>query len=140
MSMFGDKIKKNYKPINSIVMPRTQKLIHNGNEIFYMDFSNVTNVEEIKGIIDESKRFIRVQPVGSLKTLTYMQGMHFSNDIKDLFNDFIKGNKPYVKAGAVVGLSGLQQIVYNGLMKLTGRDIKSFSTIDAAKDWLVGKN
>ena len=121
-------------------MPRTQQLNHDGTEIYYMDFSNVTNLDEIKGIINESKKFIRVQPLGTVVTLTNMQGMHFSNEIKDLFNDFIKGNKPYVKAGAVVGLSGLQQIVYNGLMKMTGRDIKSFSSIDEAKVWLIGRN
>ena len=66
--------------------------------------------------------------------------MHFSNEIKDLFSDFIKGNKPYVKASAVVGLSGLQQILYNGLMKITGRDIKSFNSLQTAKDWLTEKN
>lgn len=56
------------------------------------------------------------------------------------FQDFVKGNKPYVKASAVVGLSGLQQIVYNGIMKITGREIKSFSTLAEAKDWLAARN
>jgi hypothetical protein len=66
--------------------------------------------------------------------------MHFNNEIKELFQNFIKGNKPYVKAGAVIGLNGLQQIIYNGLMKLTGREIKSFASFESAKDWLVGKS
>jgi len=37
-------------------------------------------------------------------------------------------------------LSGLQRIVYNGIMKITGRDIRSFETIEIAKDWLVSKD
>ena len=105
-----------------------------------MDFTNLNNVQEIKSLINESVAHIRKQPQNSLLTLTNIEGMHFSNEIKDLFGDFIKGNKPYVKAGAVVGLSGLQQILYNGLMKITGRDIKSFGSINEAKDWLVSKN
>ena len=121
-------------------MPRTQQIFHSGKKIFYMDFTNLTNAQEINGVINESVKHIRSQPFGSTLTLTDLNGMHFSNEIKDLFSDFIKGNKPYVKAGAVVGLNGLQQILYNGLMKITGRDIKSFSNSQSAKDWLVGFN
>lgn len=121
-------------------MPRTQQIFHGGKKIFHMDFSNLNNVQDIKGVISESIKHIRSQSSGSTLTLTDINGMHFSNEIKDLFSDFIKGNKPYVKAGAVIGLSGLQQILYNGLMKITGRDIKSFSNIQSAKDWLVKMN
>ncbi len=121
-------------------MPRTQQILHGGKKIFHMDFTNLTNVQDIKGVINESVKHIRSQPANSTLTLTDINGMHFSNEIKDLFSDFIKGNKPYVKAGAVVGLNGLQQILYNGLMKITGRDIKSFSSIQTAKDWLAERN
>jgi hypothetical protein len=121
-------------------MAKPQHLVHNRKPIFHMDFSNLKNTVEIKSLINESIRFIRVQPPTSLLTLTNIQGMHFSNEIKELFTDFVKGNKPYVKAGAVIGMSGMQQIVYNGLMKITGRDIKAFSTAEEAKNWLVGKN
>jgi len=121
-------------------MARTQQINHNGKVIFQMDFSNLSKPEEIKNVIEESISFIRRQPKESLLTLTLINDMHFSNEIKDLFNDFIKGNKPFVKTGAVVGLSGLQNIVYNGLMKVTGRDIRSFNNELAAKDWLVRGN
>jgi len=121
-------------------MPRTQQIIHKGKTIFFMDFSSIRNVQEIKSVISESIAHIRTKPSNSLLTLTHIKDMHFSSEIKELFSDFIKGNKPYVKSGAVVGLNGLQQIVYNGLMKITGRDIKSFSNLDSAKDWLAEKN
>lgn len=121
-------------------MPSTQQIIHKGREIFYMDFTNLKNVQEINGVIGESIKFIRTKPASSLYCLTNISGMHFNNEIKDIFQDFVKGNKPFIKSSAVVGLSPLQQIVYNGLMKITGRDIKSFSTIDQAKEWLVGRN
>jgi len=121
-------------------MSRTQQIIHKGKLIFQMDFSNLKNVHEINGVISESINHIRTKPLGSLYCLTNIKEMHFSNEIKDLFQNFVKGNKPYVKASAVVGLNGLQQIVYNGLMKITGRDIKSFSTMEEGKDWLATKS
>ena len=120
-------------------MPNYQIINHKGKTIFHMDFSNLKNIEDINNIISDSATHIRNQSAKSLLTLTKINGMHFSSEIKELFSHFIKGNKPYVKAGAVVGLSGLQQIVYNGLMKVTGRDIKSFSTVENAKDWLAEK-
>lgn len=121
-------------------MARTQQVIHNRKIIFQMDFSNLNNSKEIKDLISESVRHIRAQPQVSVLTLTNIEGMHFSNEIKDLFNEFIKGNKPYVKAGAVIGLSGLQQILYNSLMKVTGRDIKAFRSAEDAKNWLSNNN
>jgi hypothetical protein len=121
-------------------MARTQEITHNGKKIFFMDFSNLNNVKDINGVISESVNNIRNKPMSSLYCLTNISGMHFSSEIKELFQNFVKGNKPYVKASAVVGLNGLQQIIYNGMMKITGRDIKSFSTIDQAKAWLAGMN
>jgi hypothetical protein len=121
-------------------MARTQQIIHKGKTIFHMDFSNISSVHEINSVINEGINHIRKQPMGSVLTLTNISGMHFNSEIKDLFQIFIKGNKPFVKSGAVVGLSGLQQLVYNGLMKITGRDIKSFNSITEAKDWLAMRN
>ncbi len=121
-------------------MSRIQKVSHKGISIYRMDFSNISSVDEIRDIMTESAIYIRNQPKGSVFTLTNIAGMHFSSEIKDLFGEFIKGNKPYVKAGAVVGVSGLQQILYNGLMKVTGRDIRSFSDDLTAREWLVGTN
>jgi len=119
-------------------MSRTQLINHKGKVIHQIDFSNLTQVPEIKEVVNESASYIRSQPIGSVLTLTKIIDMHFSNEIRDIFDTFMKGNKPYVKGGAVVGLNGLQQIVYNGLMKITGRDIKSFSSESIAKDWLAG--
>jgi hypothetical protein len=105
-----------------------------------MDFSNIREVSEIKQLIDKSVEYIRSQPNSSLLTLTNIEGMHFNSEIKNMFSDFVSGNKPHVKTGAVIGLNGLQRIVYNGLMKITGRDIRSFDNINVAKDWLSTRN
>lgn len=121
-------------------MDRAKEITHKGKKIFFMDFSNITTIEEITKIIEYSANYIRTKPVASLYTLTTIENMRFNNDIKDKFTEFVKGNKPYVKAGSVVGISGLQTFVYNAIMKITGRNLKAMGSLDQAKDWLASQN
>jgi hypothetical protein len=65
--------------------------------------------------------------------------MHFNNDVKEIFAAFAKGNKDYIKASAVIGVSGLRQFMFNNIMKISGRDVKSFNDPNAAKDWLLNQ-
>jgi len=48
-------------------------------------------------------------------------------------------NKPYVVAAAVVGVTGLKQIIYNAVMKFSGRKLTAFDSLAEAKDWLTGR-
>jgi hypothetical protein len=121
-------------------MKKTQIIIHQGKNVFYMDFSKLNTVEEIRTVMNDAKEFIYKQPLSTVFALSNIDGMHFNNQIKDLFAEFVKENKPYIKASALIGMNGLKQIVFNGLMRITGRDIKSFSTIDEAKNWLISQN
>jgi hypothetical protein len=116
-----------------------QKISHEGQTIFYLDFSNLKFEEDILKQINECTQEIRKQPYNSLITLTNVSGMQYNKSIMDSFSDFISGNKPYVKTGAVFGLTGLSHYVYNGLMKVTGRDVRSFKLEIEAKDFLIGK-
>jgi len=120
-------------------MKEPEMIIHKGKSVYCMDFTDLKDETEIKRIIDTSAEFIRSRPLKSVLSLTDLHGMHFNSTIKDLFSTFISGNKPHIKASAVVGLSGLQRIIYNGIMKITGRDIRSFDNINVAKDWLISK-
>jgi len=118
-------------------MLRTQVIDFQGKKIFYMDFTNLKSVDEIQDVMNEAKSYIFKQPPSSILALTNIEGMHFNNHIRDVFSEFVKLNKPYIKHSAVVGVEGLKQILYNGIMKLTGRDVKAFSTLSIAKSWLI---
>ncbi len=118
-------------------MRKPELVNYKEKSIFYMDFSGLRNTEEITALLNQSKEYIRSQPERSLLVLTNIEGMHFNNEVKTMFSDFVSGNKPYVKASAVYGISGLQRIIYNGVMRITGRDIRSFDTLSLGKEWLV---
>ena len=118
-------------------MSRAKTVNHNGSNILHMDFSNTKNEDEINTIIEESKNIIRSKPSGSLLAVTNMSNMYFSKAVANNFTAFIKGNKPYMKKSSVYGLSGLASIVFNGIMKITRRDIRSFENEVDAKDFLI---
>jgi hypothetical protein len=121
-------------------MERVQIIVHQGKKILYSDFSNLQFVEDVSEVMKEVKKYVHVQPKNSIYSLISVEGTHFNNEIRDMFAEVAKSNKPFVKISAIVGISGLKQIMYKAIMKLTGRDDKCFSNIEQAKDWLVKQN
>lgn len=119
---------------------RTPRMIEYKHiQIVYIDFSNLRKPEEIYSEMEIAFAFIRKYPPKSLYTLTNISGMHFNNEIFNRFTTYAKGNTPYVKAGAVVGMAGMMQIFYNSFTRITSRDIKAFSSEIEAKEYLSGK-
>ncbi|OQY02031.1 MAG: hypothetical protein B6I20_07345 [Bacteroidetes bacterium 4572_117] len=118
-------------------MGKTKTINYMGKAIFVMDFSNTKTLQEINIIIEESKKHIHSKPKGSLLAITNMTNMHFSKEIADVFTSFVKSNKPYINKSSVYGMSSLARVVFNGIMKITGRDIRSFDSELNAKNFLV---
>ncbi|MBN1925502.1 MAG: hypothetical protein JW798_06690 [Prolixibacteraceae bacterium] len=114
-------------------------IYYNQKRIIYIDFSNIKKTEEIYALMEEAKRFIAVNLPKSVLTLTNLTGMHFNNEVFNRFTAYVKVNAPYVKASAVVGMNGMMQIFYNSFTRITGRDVKAFSTEYEAKKYLAEK-
>lgn len=121
-------------------MNRCYFIDHKGIRIFYIDFTNLRTEKEIEDVIIESKNLIRSSSKKSMINLANIEGMHFNNNIKELFTEYVKGNADYVKKSAIVGVTGLKKIVFNGIMKITGRDVYCLNSIDEAKNWLTNSN
>jgi len=117
---------------------RVRFVPHKGKQILYHDFSNLLRIEETMAAIEESRAIVRKQPLGSVLTLTVVTGSRFNREIVEALKELTKGNKPYVKAGAIVGLSGIQRVVYVAVTQFTGRRLPTFSSVEEAKDHLVG--
>ncbi len=118
---------------------RSPRIINHRNiSIVYIDFSGLRKEEEIYEAMDNAERFIRRHYSKSLYTLTNLSGMHFNTDIYSRFINYAKGNTPYVKASAVVGMVGMMQIFYNSFLRLTGRMVKACTTELEAKEYLAG--
>jgi hypothetical protein len=118
-------------------MSGTKTINYKGVNIFYMDFSHAKSRKEINKVMTESINYIRSQPETSVVALTNMTNMFFNNDIRNDFQEFLKNNKPFIKTSSVFGMSGLARFLFNSLMKVTGRDVRSFENMNDAQEFLV---
>ena len=65
-------------------------------------------------------------------SITDVTDAWFDPDVIDAMKEFLIGNKPYVVAAAVVGVTGQ-------VMKLFGRRLVLFDTVEQAKEWLADR-
>lgn len=119
--------------------PRTRFIIHNDVPILLLDYSNINGRDAALREIGLSRRIIAQQPEGSVRTLTYVEGAHYDVDVVQALKELTVHNAPYVKAAAVVGLNALRRIIYRAVITFSRRDIRVFSDLDAAKDWLAAQ-
>lgn len=120
-------------------MARTTFIEHKGVRIAFLDFANVQSPEEALAAIEEAGRVVQAEPVRSVRTLTHVTGSRFNGEVLEAVKRLAVNNRPYVIAGAVVGLSGLQTVVYTTVMRFSKRNIPAFASLEAAKDWLISQ-
>ena len=118
-------------------MTRTRFIEHAGQRILLLDFTNIHDAQTAMAAIGEAREIVAQQPPASVLTLTHVTGSHFDSGVLKAIRELVEHNRPYVRAGAVVGLAGLMKVVFNTLLHLTGRNIKAFDDLGAAKDYLA---
>jgi hypothetical protein len=109
---------------------------HKGKKILYIDFSDCSPEDFIKGI-EASERVIASQPENSVLTLTCVRNAHYNRDVTQRLKEYTRANKPHVRAAAIVGLNGLMEVILQGIILFTRRKFSMFGDIEQAKDWLV---
>jgi hypothetical protein len=117
-------------------MERVQFIQHKGKKILHINFADC-KAEEVLRVIDQAKAVIKTQAQQSVFTLTDVTNAAFNSTVSDAMKEFVVHNKPYVVASAVVGVTGLKQIIYNAVMKFSGRTLTAFDSLAEAKDWLA---
>lgn len=118
---------------------RTKFITHKGTNICLLDFSGITNPAEALAAIAEARQIVTSQPANSVLTLTYVKDATFNRDVVAALKDLATANKPHVKAGAIVGMGGLQRAIYIAVTQFTGRRLATFASLDEAKDWLAAQ-
>ena len=117
-------------------MERSRFIEHKGKQIYVLDCSGC-GTADIHEIIDECARVVQAQPEKSVLTMTIAGGGKFDNDIIAKLKVLTKGNEPYVKKAAVVGMAGLYKVVLMAVSMFSNREFHLFDTAEEAKDFLV---
>lgn len=119
-------------------MTRTQFIEHEGTKILLLDFTNLVDVEEVEQTVSAAMEMVATSPEGSVLTLTNVTGIGTDAAIVKALWRLLKHNKPFVKAGAVVGISDEEQAdLYQLLTHQTRRKLKTFESMNDAKEWLA---
>ncbi len=112
---------------------------HKGKAMICLDVSEMVIKEkaEYQSCIARAKEKIRKNAPKSVLLITHVTGTRFDMEMAENMKDYANCNTPYVKASAIVGLKGLQKVIYLAVRKLTGREFYLAETMDEAKDWLA---
>jgi len=118
---------------------RTTFTTHEGVRICVLDFSNVTSEAEALVAIAEAKTIIGKEPPASVYTLTDVTGSRVTSAIRSALHELTQANKPYVVAGAVVGVTALQGVILRGIVQVTRRRLVAKNTRAEAMAWLANE-
>lgn len=121
----------------SEMMTRAKFFKHRDKMILNFDFSGL-NHDDARQVCEYVKDMISRMPKGSVLTMVNVSNMKYDAAFRELTNDLAAHNKPYVLAGAVIGVEGWKKLIFWATLKFTGRNnLKAFDDIEEAKEWLV---
>ena len=115
---------------------RVRFIQHADQQVLLIDYSNC-DVPMLKLVVEEGHRVISRQLPNSVLTLNDVSGTSFDQESVAVLKSRVAANAPYVKRAAVVGISGLQALIYEGVQAFSNRRIPLFSSRDEAIQWLV---
>ena len=107
-----------------------------GMRILSLDFM-ACELVDIVNVVQEAKKLISAEPKNSVLTLTNVTGAQYNAAVTRVMKEFTAYNKPFVIAGAVVGLDGFRRLVFEAVIQFSGRNLIVFEDEEKAKDWLV---
>ncbi|MGM5488247.1 MAG: STAS/SEC14 domain-containing protein [Nanobdellota archaeon] len=116
-------------------MERLQWIAHNGTHILFVDFSNMADEAQIidliikigEVIVQRDKVLYLIDISGSVGTVRIM----------DAYKKMLESVKHRISAFAVVGATGLKKVLLGGVKPLLSVEMKQFSTIQEAKEYLT---
>ncbi len=117
-------------------MEHARFIQHNGQDVFVLDFTDKKPAEALI-LIDECARQVRSRPEGSVLTLTLVSGGTFSQDVLSALKELTRGNGPYVRTAALVGITGLYKVALQAVSLFSKRQFFMFDCRNEALDFLV---
>ena len=118
-------------------MERTRFMDHRGTRILVLDYSGSRDPKEAIRAIEHSKQVVAQHPPKSLLVLTSVRDARYNTAVLQALKELAQHDEPYVKASAIVGMSGLHRIAYQAVILFSKRKIQVFDTEEQGLDWLV---
>ena len=88
-------------------------------------------------LLDRGHRVIALEPPNSVLTLNDMTGTTFDKESVAVVQARVAANGPYVRRAAVIGISGLQRLIYESVQIFSRRRLPLFESRQQALARLV---
>jgi len=120
-------------------MAGVYELDHKGKTIVCLDIAGLQSRDKLEfhKLVTKAKQNIRQRSPKSALVITNVTNTGFDAEISNLIKEYAKQNTPYIKASAVVGLSGWAKVILVAVKAVSGRDFHLANTMEEAKEWLV---
>jgi nicotinic acid phosphoribosyltransferase len=120
-------------------MERVTWIDHKGKRIVFTDLSRMAVSEEQIAVLKQAMDLICAQPPASVLSLIDYTGLKYNIPAVEMQKTFSTAVSPHMKASAAVGITGMMQVIYRSIVRITRRNIKTFDDIETAKDWLASQ-
>ena len=120
----------------SCMQKRVKFITHRGKRVLSIDYSNC-DITLMKAVAEEGHRVIARELLNSVLTLNDVTGTGFDSESVEVLKAKVAANAPYVKRAAVIGINGLQRLIFEAVKLFTKRTIRAFSSREEALDYLV---
>ena len=122
--------------IDAIAPGRVRFIEHQGKRILFINYSHC-DVAMLKAVAEEGHRVIAQEPPNTVLTLNDVTGTSFDKESVAVLQAKVAANAPYVRKAAVIGISGLQRLIYEGVQTFSKRRLPLFESRREALAWLV---
>jgi len=117
---------------------RVQFIEYFGKKVLFINYANC-NAAMMKEVAGEGHRMLAQEPPNSVLTLNDVTGATFDHEAVAFLKSMVAANAPYVKRGAVIGISGLQSLIYEAVQAFSRRKLPQFTSREQALHWLVNE-
>lgn len=117
---------------------KSKWITHDGARILYCDFRDFAHdVKALKTEVDEVDEEMLRQTPGSVLALADLHGTYTSSEGVNIFKESATRTKAAISKQAVVGISGIQKILAQGVAWFSGQSLHLFDDAEQALTWLA---
>jgi hypothetical protein len=117
---------------------RVRFIQYKGKSILIEDYSGLGPVPEFFETLKKAQEIIGLQPEKSVLAVVDVSNSTFDMETLNALGKFVKGNTPFIKCSAVVGVKGLAEVGLMAVSRLGGRSFRTFGSREEALEFLEG--
>ena len=116
---------------------RIEEFTIDGKHFMYVDVSNIKQNSGFADVVERVKLLIRQYPENSVYMILNIANITFDTETKKIAVEGMTYNRPYVKYGTIIGVDGMKKMMFNAVLKVSGRDVAIFFSKEQAIAWLL---